>query len=107
MSKSIIMSGVNQIPYDKVNIMNTLKEETVKTLGQEKWDEITANIEVPADNMESEHLNHVTRELLKSFDNMVDSQITKSIFCMEQEIIIRLWQSLSLVKRKNTWKKRT
>lgn len=81
MSKLDIMSGINQIPYDNVNIMETLKKEAVKTLGQEKWNEITDNIEVPADSMKSEHLNHVTRELLKRFDSLVDSQICKSIFC--------------------------
>lgn len=81
MSKLDIMSGIDQIPYDNVNIMETLKEEAVKTLGQEKWNEITANIEVPADNMESEQLNHLTRELLKRFDSLIDSQTCKSIFC--------------------------
>lgn len=27
MSETGIMSGINQIPYDKVNVMETLKEE--------------------------------------------------------------------------------
>jgi hypothetical protein len=81
MSETSIMSGINQIPYDKVNVMETLKEEAIKTLGQEKWDEITANIEIPTDDMESEHLNHVTRELLKRFDKMVDSKIGRNVFC--------------------------
>lgn len=76
-----IMSGVKLIPYDKVNIMERLREETIKTLGQEKWDEITANTEIPADNMKSDHLSHVTRELCKHFDNMVESKICKNIFC--------------------------
>ena len=80
MCKLDIMSAINQIPYDNVNIMETLKEEAIKTLGREKWSEITANIEMPADNMESEHLNNLTRELLKRFDSLVNSQICKSIF---------------------------
>jgi len=29
-----IMSGIYQIPYDKVNVMESLKEEAVTTLGQ-------------------------------------------------------------------------
>lgn len=31
--------------------------------------------------MEAEHLNHVTRDFIKRFDNIVDSQTCKSIFC--------------------------
>lgn len=81
MSKLDFISGINQIPYDKVNVMETLKEETIKVLGQEKWKEITTSIEVPEDNMESEHLNYTTRELLKRFDNSVDSETCKKIFC--------------------------
>lgn len=81
MSKLEIMSGINQIPYDKVNVMETLREETLKILGEEKWEEITYNIEVPEDDMEEEHLNHVTRELLKKFDNAVDSETCKKVFC--------------------------
>lgn len=81
MGKLEFLPWINQIPYDKVNVMETLKEEARKILGEEKWEEITANIEVPADNMESEHLNYTTRELLKQFDNAVDSQTCKKIFC--------------------------
>ena len=76
-----IMSGVEQIPYDKVNVMQTLQEEALKALGREKWDEITANVEFPADNMGEEQLSHLTRELLKRFDDIVDSNISKGIFC--------------------------
>lgn len=78
---SEIMSGINQIPYDKVNVMETLKAEAIKTLGQEKWDETTANIEMPADYMESGHLSQLTRELLKRFDHAVNPEICKNIFC--------------------------
>lgn len=81
MSKLEIMSGINQIPYDKVNVMGTLKEETIKILGQDEWEKITDNIEVPEDNMESEHLNHATRELIKRFDDAVESKACKRIFC--------------------------
>lgn len=81
MRKIGIMSGIDQIPYDKVNIIETLREEAVKTLGQEKWDEIKANIEMPADNMDAETLYHLIREMLKRFDTMVDPRTCKDIFC--------------------------
>jgi len=81
MSDINIMSGINQIPYEKVNIMKTLKEETIKALGQVKWDEIIENIGEPADNMESEYLNNVMRELLKRYDFMINPPISKNIFC--------------------------
>lgn len=81
MEKSSIMSGIGQIPYDKVNVMETLKEEAVKALGEEKWHEITGDIQMPADNMEPELLNQLTRELLRRFDTFVDSHTCRSIFC--------------------------
>ena len=40
MSKSEIMSGVDLIPYDQINIMETLREEAIQALGQERWDVI-------------------------------------------------------------------
>jgi len=76
-----IMSGINQIPYEKVNIMKTLKEETIKALGQVNWDEMIENIGEPADDMESEYLNNIIRELLKRYDCMIDPQASKHIFC--------------------------
>ena len=81
MSKSEIMSGVDLIPYDQINIMETLREEAIQALGQERWDVITAGIEMPADDMEPEYLSHLTRELLKHFDSMVDPHVSRTIFC--------------------------
>lgn len=81
MLKEEIMAGIVHIPYDKVNVMETLKEEAVRVLGEEKWREMTEDMKLPADGMEPELRNHLTRELLERFDTLVDSQTSKSIFC--------------------------
>lgn len=81
MSRPEVMSGIDLIPYDRVNIMETLKVEAIKTLGREKWDAMTAGIELPADDMQPEHLSHLTRELLKRFDRMVEPHISRGILC--------------------------
>ena len=52
MSDVEIMSGTNQLPYDEINVMDTLKKEFIKELGKDTWDELAANVEIPADNME-------------------------------------------------------
>ncbi len=75
------MSGIVQIPYDKVNVMETLKAEAVKALGEENWHGITKDIQLPADAMEPELKNQLTRRLLERFDALVDVQTKKSIFC--------------------------
>lgn len=61
MDEPNIMSCIHQIPYDKVNIMKTLEEESSKALGQDNWNEIVSGIEVPADDMEPEKLSNVMR----------------------------------------------
>jgi hypothetical protein len=81
LDKPEIMSGVNLIPYDTVNIMETVKEETVKALGREKWDEIIANIEVPADGMEERRLSHLTREFMRRYEAHVEPRATEKILC--------------------------
>ena len=81
MSDVGIMSEINQVPYDEINVMNTLKDEFIKELGRDAWEEIAANIEIPADNMEINHLNKVMREFMKHFERSVDSQKCKEILC--------------------------
>lgn len=81
MSKSGIMSCIDQIPYDKVNIMKTLEEESIKTLGQDQWDEIVSGIEVPADDMGSEKLNDAMRVFLRRYDDRVPPEVSRNIFC--------------------------
>lgn len=81
MDKPEIMSGINLIPYDRVNIMETVKEETVKALGQDRWDEITADIEVPADGMEERRLSHLMREFMRRYEAAVELPIAKRVLC--------------------------
>ncbi|MGN6713463.1 hypothetical protein [Anaerocolumna jejuensis] len=81
MRKNGIMSCIDQIPYDKVNVMQTLNEEAIKVLGQDNWREITENIEMPADNMDSKLRNSLTRELMKQIDQKVNPQTAKQILC--------------------------
>ncbi len=81
MNKDGIMTCINQIPYDKVNVMETLNEEAIKVLGQETWGKITKNIEMPADHMELIRLNYLTRELMIQIDQMVNPQTAKQILC--------------------------
>lgn len=79
--KPEIMSGIDLIPYDRVNIMETVKEETVKELGREKWDEITASIAVPADNMEERRLSHLMREFLRRYEAAVEPGVAEKVLC--------------------------
>lgn len=76
-----IMAGINSIPYQNVNIMRALREEAVKALGQARWDEITDGIEIPADGMEENRLNGIMRIFLRRFDEMVEPQVRREIFC--------------------------
>ncbi|MGE5579463.1 MAG: hypothetical protein ACM3WU_05385 [Bacillota bacterium] len=76
-----IMSGIKLIPYDKVNIMETVKEETVRALGREKWAEITANIEVPADGMEERRLSHLMREFIRRYEAAVEPKVAQKVLC--------------------------
>lgn len=76
-----IMSGIKNIPYDKVNVIKTLQEETIRMAGQKKWDEITAGIEIPDDDTEAEHLSHVTRKMMNRYDDNMDAQMLKHLFC--------------------------
>ena len=75
------MSGIVHIPYDRVNVMETLKEEAVRALGEKRWREMTGGLKLPADDMEPELRNHLTRGLLERFDALLDSQTSKSILC--------------------------
>ncbi len=81
MSDVEIMSGTNQLPYDEINVMDTLKKEFIKELGKDTWDELAANVEIPADNMEANHLNQVMREFMIHFERSVNSQKCREILC--------------------------
>ena len=81
MSESNIMSCLDQIPYDKLNIIKTLEEESIKTLGQEKWNDIISGIEVPFDDMEHEKLNIAMRVFLKRYNERVSFEVSQNIFC--------------------------
>jgi len=81
MDEPNIMSCIHQIPYDKVNIMKTLEEESIKALGQDNWNEIVSGIEVPADDMEPEKLSNVMRVFLRRYDRCVPFEISRTIFC--------------------------
>ncbi len=111
MSETSIMSGINQIPYDKVNVMETLKEEAIKTLGQEKWDfysimilmlfvvrcrgKTLLDLLMPQ-NQENYFMDNQLMNLCCSLSR------NNHIFYMVQEIIIRLRLLLFRVKPKNT-----
>lgn len=81
MCKFNIMACVEQLPYGEVNIIKTLEEETVKALGQEKWNEIILDTEVPFDGMDPEKSSNVMRIFLNRYDELVPAEVTKSIFC--------------------------
>lgn len=81
MKKSDIMSCINLIPYDRVNIMKTLEEESQKALGMEKWREIVSGIEVPADDMQEEKLSRLMRVFMKRYDEKVPPAVSRAIFC--------------------------
>jgi len=80
MNESSIMSCIDLIPYDRVNIMKTLEEESIRELGLRKWNEIISGLEVPSDDMEEERASRVMRAFLKSYDEKMPSQVTRAIF---------------------------
>lgn len=81
MNKSGIMSCIDQIPYDSVNIMRTLAEESIRALGREKWNEIVGGIEVPADDMPDERRVRAMRAFLRRYDERVAPEVSRHIFC--------------------------
>ncbi|HWQ58146.1 MAG TPA: GNAT family N-acetyltransferase [Clostridia bacterium] len=78
---SDIMSCISLIPYDRVNVMKTLEEESIRALGIEKWREIVSGIEVPADSMREEHLSRLMRTFMKRYDEKVPGPVAQAIFC--------------------------
>ncbi len=81
MNEPGIMSCIDQIPYDSVNIMQTLGEESICALGRETWNRIVGGIEVPADDMPDERRVRAMRAFLRRYDERVAPGVSRRIFC--------------------------
>ena len=74
------MSGIDPDTLRQSEHHGDGERRAVKELGREKWDEITASIAVPADNMEERRLSHLMREFLRRYEAAVEPGVAERFY---------------------------